>query len=260
MSGYTRSERTLGRKGCAWIGTSGWAYPHWRKTIYPSGLPRSHWLEYYAEHLNSVEINSSFYRLPSAHTLASWCAAVTGDFVFACKASRYLTHMKKLHAPETALPGIVDCIAQLKTHSGPLLFQLPPHWQADPGRLAGLLDALPATLRCAFEFRDVSWHCDTIYDLLRSHGAAMCIYDLNGQVSPREITANFIYIRLHGPTAAYRGSYDDKALQAWAATIEAWRNRGNDVYAYFNNDEAGYAFANAKRLGAMLQTGRTGPS
>lgn len=235
------------------IGTSGWHYPHWRGAFYPEDLPTAEWLPYYATHFETVEINNSFYRLPSEATLATWRAAVPAGFSFAAKASRYLTHMKKLTEPQAALEAFLSRVEVLEDRLGPILFQLPPRWRCNPERLAAFLEVLPATHRYAFEFRDPSWHVPAVYDLLRRHGMAFCGFDLAGFLSPLEVTADFTYLRLHGPAqAAYRGDYDRECLRGWARRIRAWERELAAVYVYFDNDEGGYAAKNALELKALL--------
>ncbi|MEW5893584.1 MAG: DUF72 domain-containing protein [Pseudomonadota bacterium] len=232
------------------IGTSGWVYPHWRGRFYPESLPESDWLAFYARHLASVEINRSFYRLPTRDTFAAWRAATPQDFVFSVKASRYITHLKKLKAPELSLPPLLEAASGLGDKLGPLLFQLPPNWRVNLERLRHLLQTLPRGLRVAFELRDPSWHCREVFDLLAEHNAAFCIYDLAGFESPRQISADFSYIRLHGPGAAYCGRYGRQALAGWAAWLA--RQPLKTAYVYFDNDEAAYAVRDALELKALL--------
>jgi uncharacterized protein YecE (DUF72 family) len=232
------------------IGTSGWVYPHWRGVFYPDTLPEPAWLAHYARYLASVEVNRSFYRLPTAEQFAAWRQATPPGFVFAVKASRYITHLKKLMAPETTLPPLLAAVAGLEEKLGPLLFQLPPRWRPDPGRLQVFLEALPAGVRAAFELRDARWHSDAVLNLLEAHGAAFCVYELAGFVSPRAVTADFAYLRLHGPGAAYGGRYGRWALAAWADWLRSQKVAA--AYVYFDNDEAGYAVQDALDLEAML--------
>lgn len=233
------------------IGTSGWVYPHWRGPFYPAELDEAQWLGYYASHLPSVEVNRSFYRLPTRAQFTAWRAQTPEGFVFAVKASRFITHMKKLSEPEHTLPPLLEAVAGLGEKLGPLLFQLPPRWRPDPGRLAAFLAALPQGTRVAFELRDPRWHSDAVLDLLRRHNAAFCIYDLAGFASPRAITADFVYLRLHGPGAAYSGRYGHRALAGWAQWLGA--QTVTTAYVYFDNDEAGYAVQDALELQAMLR-------
>jgi uncharacterized protein YecE (DUF72 family) len=234
------------------IGTSGWHYRHWVGPFYPPGTEPSAFLGFYAEKFGSVEINTLFYRLPARETLAAWRAATPAGFTFACKASRYITHMKKLKDPEAATRNFFAAVTALGEKLGPILFQLPPHWHADAGRLAHFLAALPPGFRFAFEFRDESWFAAPILRLLERHNAACCAYDLAGRRSPVQITADFAYVRLHGPDGPYRGRYDGRTLSGWARRLAAWQRAGLDAYCFFDNDEAGYAAADARRLSAML--------
>jgi len=235
------------------IGTSGWHYDHWRGTFYPPGLPADRLLEHYATRFETAEINNSFYRLPEAKTLAGWRRRTPRGFVFAAKASRYLTHMKKLRKPEEPLRRLFGRLEALGEKLGPVLFQLPPRWRANPGRLEALLKALPPGRRCAFEFRDESWFCEEVYRLLQEHGAALCVYDLGERSSPRRLTAGFAYARLHGPEGPYRGCYGERQLASWAGLLGGWAEEGTEVYCYFDNDEAGYAPRNAARLRQMME-------
>ncbi|MDZ7748814.1 MAG: DUF72 domain-containing protein [Halofilum sp. (in: g-proteobacteria)] len=230
------------------VGTSGWSYPHWSGPFYPQDLPERDWLGYYARRFTSVEINNSFYRLPATSTLESWRDTVPAGFEFAVKASRYVTHMKKLKDPEDTMPGLLARMERLGDRLGPVLLQLPPHWRCNPERLRAFLEALPPAHRYAFELRDPSWFDERVFELLARFDAAFCVYDLAGTQSPVAVTAGFAYVRLHGPGDAYQGSYTDAALRGWADTFAGWRADGRDVYCYFDNDEAGYAAANAARL------------
>lgn len=238
----------MSRKGSAFIGTSGWSYPHWKGPFYPADLPNARLLDYYCRHFRTVEINNAFYHLPSETAVDQWRETTPRDFLFAAKASRYLTHMKKLKDPEAGLATFFDRMTRLGKKLGPILYQLPPRWRCNPERLAGFLNVLPAGHRHAFEFRDESWINDDILDLLRKHQAAFCIYELAGYRSPLHVTADFVYIRLHGPDGAYQGKYDGRTLAAWARRIRTWLDEGKDVYCYFDNDEAGYAVENAQDL------------
>jgi len=242
------------RKAIAWIGTSGWSYPHWKGPFYPADLPDSRLLDYYSRHFHSVEINNSFYHLPSEEAVTGWRKGTPADFVFAAKASRYLTHMKKLKDPQASLATFFGRMTRLGGKLGPVLYQLPPRWHCNPARLADFLAALPADHRHAFEFRDESWINAEILALLRKHRAAFCIYDLAGYQSPLHVTANFVYLRLHGPQGAYQGRYDGRTLTAWARKIRKWLEDDLDVYCYFDNDEAGYAVENARDLQERLKT------
>ncbi|MEW6611257.1 MAG: DUF72 domain-containing protein [Pseudomonadota bacterium] len=233
------------------IGTSGWHYRHWRGPFYPDGLPVTRMLAYYCRYFDTVEINNSFYQLPLARTLAGWRAATPPGFCFAAKGSRFITHMKKLKEPAAALARLLPVLEALEEKRGPLLFQLPPRWGRDAGRLAAFLAALPPGGDYAFEFRDPSWHHPEIYALLRQHNSAFCIFDLAGFCSPLELTADFAYVRLHGPDGPYAGSYGAEAIAAWAAQLRAWRPL-RAVYVYFDNDQAAHAVHNALALKRLL--------
>jgi uncharacterized protein YecE (DUF72 family) len=210
-------------------------------------------LEFYSQQFDTVELNSSFYRLPTEAAFDNWRQSTPADFVFAVKASRFLTHQKKLKDPESALQSLLPRASRLSTKLGPLLFQLPPRWQVNRGRLEGLLEALPRDLRCAFEFRDPSWIQPDINKLLARFGAAFCIYELAGYQSPLTITADFAYVRLHGPgLGKYQESYSTGRLRSWRKQIEHRAKDLSAVYIYFDNDQAGYAARNALTLKQMV--------
>ena len=234
------------------IGTSGWSYPHWVGPFYPETLDSREHLSYYARHFETVEVNNTFYRLPSHETVAAWRDETPAGFVFSCKASRFMTHMKKLKDPETSTPRFFETVAGLEGKLGPVLFQLPPRWRRNVPRLEAFLSALPGKYRFAFEFRDPSWFDPAVYELLRRFGAAFCIYDLDGRLSPLEVTADLVYVRLHGPLGPYEGRYDDKALRTWARRLKGFQEEGKTVFCYFDNDEQGYAVENALRLGELV--------
>jgi uncharacterized protein YecE (DUF72 family) len=242
------TAKTGRNKGLAYIGTSGWNYPHWRGPFYPSDLPVARWLDFYIERFPTVEINNSFYHLPEKKTFRGWAGRAPRGFKFAVKANRYITHMKKLKDPQAPLRKLLDHAGELKARLGPILFQLPPRWKRNPERLTSFLEALPGRYRYAFEFRDQSWWDDEVLEILEAHGAAFCIFELAGVRSPKDVTADFVYIRLHGPGAAYQGQYDSSALSGWAGAFHTWRDQGLDVYCYFDNDENGYAALDAARL------------
>jgi uncharacterized protein YecE (DUF72 family) len=235
------------------VGTSGWHYGDWAGPFYPKDLPKKKFLPFYAEHFHTVEINNSFYRLPKEETLKAWRKSVPPGFVFTVKASRYITHMKKLKDPKDALSSFLERVQALGDKLGPILFQLPPRWRFNPERFYDFLETLPTRHRYAVEFRDQSWQNPSVYEAMKLFGIAFCIYDLNGYLSPKEITADFIYIRLHGPKGAYRGKYNIQTLSGWAGAISAWTNQGREVFCYFDNDEAGYAAQNALRLQEMME-------
>jgi uncharacterized protein YecE (DUF72 family) len=234
-------------------GTSGWHYRHWKGPFYPDDLPDSRMLGYYIRYFGTAEINNTFYHLPGESTFTAWRDSVPDDFVFAIKASRYITHMKKLKDPGQSLSKFMQGVELLENKAGPILFQLPPKWGLNIERLREFLEALPAGHRYAFEFRDPDWFDDRVTEALAGKNAAFCIYDFNGRQSPRRLTADFVYVRLHGPDGAYKGTYDDTTLSGWAKAFLSWTAAGKEVYCYFDNDERAYAVRNALRLKELLE-------
>lgn len=240
------------KPGRIFIGTSGWHYPHWVGPFYPKTLPSSDFLSYFTHHFHTVEINNTFYHLPSQETLEAWRDGTPKDFLFACKGSRFITHMKKLKDPEHNTQRFVEPIQVLGSKLGPILFQLPPRWKVNLERLESFLKVLPRRHRFAFEFRDESWLQQETYDLLRSFHAGLCLYHLAGRCSPIEVTGNFVYIRLHGPGDSYQGQYGAKGVRPWAHRCVEWSQDGKDVFCYFDNDEAGYAVKDALVLRKLV--------
>jgi uncharacterized protein YecE (DUF72 family) len=268
--------------GKIWIGTSGWVYPHWRKgAFYPQGTPQKKELEYLSARVRSVEINASFYSLQKPSSYESWSAQTPDDFVFAVKGSRFITHMKRLLDPETTLPNFfASGPLALGPKLGPILWQLPPSFRYDPDRLTAFLDLLPRTtaeaaelaerhderldgrahtttdadrpLRHAFEVRNPTFVCQEFTDLMRERGTAIVVASAAGEW-PRieEVTADFMYLRLHGDEQLYASGYPDAALEEWARAIRRWRRSG-EVYAYFDNDAEGHAPHDAGKLISLL--------
>ena len=214
-------------------------------------------LGYYLKSFDTVELNNSFYKLPSEEAFESWRDATPPGFVFAVKGSRFITHNKKLKDPENALENLLPRAEKLGNKLGPILFQLPPKWRCNPERLEEFLRVLPREHKYAFEFREPSWHCAEVLTILRRYNAAYCIYELAGFSTRNEITADWAYIRLHGPGGKYQGSYSGEILRRWAEEIVSWKDRLQAAYLYFDNDQAGYAAANAKKLKQLIgkQTG-----
>lgn len=245
------------KNGKVYIGTSGWHYKHWKGTFYPPEIKEKGQFGYYQELFNTVEINNSFYRLPSKETFESWYKASHKGFLFSIKANRFFTHLKKLNVSKTELQPFFSNLDQLKEKKGPVLFQLPPKWNFNDERLADFLAMLPPGNRYTFEFRNHDWYKPGVYKLLRKYNCAFCIYELAGHISPLEVTADFIYVRLHGPGNKYQGSYSDVVLREWANRCIAWQKLGSDVYIYFDNDQAGYAAFNALRIKEMILTKAT---
>jgi len=234
------------------IGTSGWHYPHWKGPFYPENLPASKMLEFYTRHFDTVELNNTFYRLPVESGVRQWRASTPAHFVFAAKGSRFLTHMKKLKDPAPGIEKYFDRIKGLGSKLGPIVWQLPPNWEVNADRLDAFLRALPKRRRFAFELRHPSWHNDEVYSILRRHNGAFCIFEIAGMFSGIELTADFTYVRLHGPGGAYQGSYSDEALRRWAAQVREWDRKLREVYLYFDNDQAAYAAENALALRRIL--------
>jgi len=235
------------------IGCSGWNYGHWRERVYPKGCPPPRWLRFYAGLFDTVEVNTTFYRLPRRDAVARWVEQTPDDFCFGVKMSRYITHLKRLTDLEGGLARFYERIEPLARSPklGPVLWQLPPTFKRNDERLASALDALPPGRHC-FEFREPSWYADDVYALLRDRGVALVIPD-----SPKypfrtlELTADWTFIRFHYGSRGRNGNYSERELEEWAQRIDAWR-RELDVYAYFNNDWEGYAVRNGRWLRRRL--------
>lgn len=210
-------------------------------------------LGYYATKFSTVEINNSFYHLPKDTTFQKWFGNTPNDFVFSVKASRYITHVKRLKTPED-FEALLDRAKLLQHKLGPFLFQLPPKWSFNRDRLDHFVSNLPAGPRYTFEFRDPSWLNDETYELLRRFNAALCLNDFGGQETPRETLTDFVYLRLHGPGGDYRGQYEDAKLHDWAEYILSCLDRDKTIYCYFDNDEAGYAAKDALRLRNIIES------
>jgi uncharacterized protein YecE (DUF72 family) len=238
------------------IGCSGWNYPHWRGGVfYPPRLPARKWLPYYAERFDTVEVNTTFYRLPQASAVARWVAATPSSFRFAVKVSRYITHIKRLNDVERHLPLLCERVEPLTRSSkcGPFLWQFPPNFRYERERLASTLASLDGRQRHAFEFRHHSWFCEETYSLLREHRVALVIADRPEvhRFQTDELTADFTFVRLHAGTRGRNGNYSRSELDAWAERLARW-SEWLDVYAYFNNDWEGYALKNALYLKRRL--------
>jgi len=235
------------------IGCSGWNYGHWRERVYPQGLPQRRWLAHYAGLFDTVEITNPFYRLPRRESVAAWVAESPAGFLFAVKASRYLTHVKRLGDLEQGVARFYERIEPLlrSPKMGPVLWQLPPNFHRDDERLAGALERLPAGRHC-FEFRHETWFVPPVYELLARHGAALVIGDSPERPwQARELTAGWTFLRFHHGSRGRNGNYSERELEEWAERIERWRAEA-DVYAYFNNDWNAYAVRNARLLRAMI--------
>jgi uncharacterized protein YecE (DUF72 family) len=235
------------------VGTSGWHYAHWKGPFYPARMSPRDYLGFYSQHFDSVEIDGSFYRLPKPPTLKEWYRTVPKGFLFAMKASRYLTHMKKLKDAREPLHRFLRVAERLKDKLGPLLLQFPPWWRLNLDRLESFLPLLPKSHRFTMEFRDPTWFDPKTLDLLNRYGVAFCIYEIAGKRSPSHLTTNWTYIRLHGAAKAYSGNYPLATLKKWAKSIADWKQEGKDTYIYFDNDQAGYAAKNAATLKELFK-------
>jgi uncharacterized protein YecE (DUF72 family) len=239
------------------VGCSGWNYRHWREVVYPKGLPANRWLERYSTMFDTVEVNNTFYRLPDRSAVAGWVGQTPRDFVFAVKASRYLTHVKRLTDLGPGVERFYERIERLieANKLGPLLWQLPPTFRRDDERLASALAQLPAGRHC-FEFRHESWFVPEVYELLRNRNAALVIGDNPGRrFQTYKLTADWTFVRFHYGSRGRNGNYSDRELREWADRIRDWRKKA-DVYAYFNNDWNGYAVRNGLALKrALAETG-----
>jgi uncharacterized protein YecE (DUF72 family) len=236
------------------IGCSGWNYADWRERVYPKGLPQRRWLEHYATLFDTVEINNTFYRLPARSAVANWVASTPASFVFAVKASRFLTHVKRLTDMGEGVRRFYERIEPLATspRMGPVLWQLPENFHRNDERLEGALTRLPAGRHC-FEFRHPSWFADDVYALLREHSAALVIGDHpERSFQAYELTTGWTFIRFHYGSRGRNGNYSESELEAWRARIDEWR-RQVEVFAYFNNDWNGYAVVNALLLRKMIE-------
>jgi uncharacterized protein YecE (DUF72 family) len=233
------------------IGTSGWTYGDWRGPFYPEDIPKRRWLEWYATQFPTTEVNGSFYRTPSLEAVQAWRDQTPGDFRFAWKASKFITHWKRLsEACKNSIELMETRLKVLGPKLGPVLFQLPARFKADRERLASFLKMLPRgkRRRYAFEFRDASWYKSDILEVLRKRNVALCISDHHDAPAPWEVTADHIYIRGHGPTGAYHSRYSLKTMRKWTGTIKKWKRQGLEVFCYFDNDQKSAAPQDAQRL------------
>ena len=235
------------------VGCSGWQYKHWRGDFYPSELPTTRWFEHYAAHFDTVEINNTFYRLPEEATFRRWAERAPVRFLFAVKASRFLTHMKKLKDPEEPLERLFDRMRPLGRHLGPVLYQLPPGWKPDRNRLEHFLQALPKGVRHVLEFREPTWYGQEVTELLEKYRVSRCLHDMKGSATGMTRVGPCVYVRFHGPSGTYSGGYPKDRLARWADWLNEQRRDGIEVYAYFNNDVGGHAPRDAVTLRRLLE-------
>jgi uncharacterized protein YecE (DUF72 family) len=237
------------------VGCSGWSYDHWVGVLYPEGLPKSRWRDAYAEHFDTVELNASFYRWPGDRRFEGWSRSLPPGFVMAVKASRWITHGRRLRDDDGAWADrLTKAWQALGDRHGPILLQLHPEHERDEERLDEFLGRLPRQVRVAVEMRHPSWDAEEVYTVLERHEAAYVV--MSGAKLPRVLraTAPFVYVRMHGPSdeRLYAGSYPDADLRWWADRTQEWMGQHRDVYVYFNNDEHGYAVRNADRMRELL--------
>jgi uncharacterized protein YecE (DUF72 family) len=250
MTAAPRSSRRRRRRGTVRIGTSGWQYDDWRGPVYPADIPKRRWFEHYTTLFDTVELNGTFYRLPTPETVDRWAEAAPPGFLYALKLGAFCTHRRKLREPETWLPNHLDRVCRLGDHLGPNLVQLPPRWHRNVSRLDEFLEQAPTSLRWAVELRDDTWIHDDVFGALRRHGAALCLHDLLPH-QPWELTTDWTYVRFHGPRAVeepYAGRYTGRRLRPVADRLGRWVDDGIDVYAYFNNDIGGAGVLDARWL------------
>jgi uncharacterized protein YecE (DUF72 family) len=236
------------------IGCSGWSYKGWVGKVYPEKAPSRTWFGHYVEHLDTVELNNTFYRLPTPEKVDGWREQAPPGFLYAAKVGQFCTHRKKLKDPDIWLPRHLDRVRRLGPHLGPNLLQLPPSWGRDVPRLEAVLEILPGDIRWSVELRDPSWLHDDVFDALARHGVALCLHDLLAD-HPRIRTTDWTYVRYHGPDALqapYFGPYGEDRLARDAEWLGSWLDDGVDVYAYFNNDVLADAFFEARLLRGQL--------
>lgn len=238
----------MGKK--LYIGTSGWAYSHWKEIFYPSNLPYEERLSFYSKHFLTAEVNSSFYHLPQEKTLMKWYTSTPEGFIFSVKASRHITHLKKLCDVEEAWNNFKKRIDLLKDKLGPILLQFPPSFKKDQENVEKIINFLRGkeNYKFALEFRHKSWLDEEVYDLMRKLKVAWVIADSSRYPKVKVVTADFAYIRMHGPEALFSSSYSEEDLEKLAKDIEEYLKNCDEIYVYFNNDVNGCAIQNARTL------------
>jgi uncharacterized protein YecE (DUF72 family) len=241
----------MSRIGQYHVGTSGWNYKHWRERFYPRELPARKWFEHYAGVFRTVEINNTFYHLPEAATFTHWREQAPEGFLYAVKASRYITHVKRLKDPRQPVGLFLQRARRLWPHLGPILYQLPPNFKPDLERLEGFCKLLPRALTHVMEFRQADWLREEVFDLLGRYHVCLCVHDLLPD-HPRRLTGQAAYVRFHGVGNKYGGNYSRAELRRWADWMRQTAQDGHDVYAYFNNDSNAYAVFNAQTLRKLL--------
>jgi len=245
---YVKKKRKKSKKGAFHIGCSGWNYNHWKGLFYPEKSSSNTWFKEYSSHFSTVEINNTFYNLPETSVFDNWREQAPPGFIYAVKANRFITHMKKLKDPKKSLELFLSRTRLLKKHLGPVLFQLPPHWKVNTERFDNFTDLLPKDLECVFEFRDPSWYDEGIYRIMKKKKISLCLHDMPGSESPLETVGPICYIRFHGATGIYAGGYSLTHLKKWIRLIKEAISDSKDVYVYFNNDAEAHAPHDAEKL------------
>jgi len=238
------------------VGTSGYVYDHWRHRFYPEKLSKAKWLEFYATHFTTVELNNTFYRLPSETVFANWRDSSPDGFAFAVKVSRFITHIKRLRDAEQPLQTFLSRAGHLGGKLGPLLYQLPPNMHRNDERLESFLSLLPQGMRHVFEFRHQSWLEDEVLEILHKYNVGFCVFDMPDVSCPLVATADFAYIRFHGSAGLYWSCYSDEELAGWARRLADLAANLKAIYIYFNNDAEAFAVKNAVTLRGYLETGK----
>ncbi|HKU94883.1 MAG TPA: DUF72 domain-containing protein [Vineibacter sp.] len=239
------------------IGTSGWHYASWRGSFFPPRLMVKHQLQFYASQFSTTELNGVFYRTPTPEAVVSWRQQTDDDFIFAWKASKFITHWKRLSDQcVNSLELMENRLSLLGDKAGPVLFQLPPQFAVDRDRLAAFLKLLSKRRRYAVEFRHPSWYQPSVLRLLSDANVSLCLSDHRDAPAPWKRTADFVYVRGHGPGGRYKGHYRTDVLAAWAARVRSWARQKCDVFVYFDNDQKGAAPLDARRLETLLHTKR----
>ncbi len=235
------------------IGTSGWHYELWRGPFFPPGLPIKSQLQYYASQFPTAELNGVFYRTPNPEAVRAWREETGKDFIFAWKASKFITHWKRLSENSVnSLELLENRLSLLSEKAGPVLFQLPPNFQINVERLASFLKLLSNKRRYSFEFRHSSWYAPRVMKLLRDKNISLCLSDHHDAPAPWKRTADFVYVRGHGPGGRYKGHYGAETLREWAKHIKSWKKQGCDVFVYFDNDQKSAAPFDAAQLKLLL--------
>jgi len=240
--------------GKYYVGCSGWHYQHWRGLYYPQELPKAKWLSFYAQQFNTVELNNSFYRLPSEKAFTNWRESTPDSFIFAVKVSRYITHVKRLRNLGPAVEDFLSRAVFLREKLGPLLYQLPPGMKRNDELLQSFLSSLPPKYEHVIEFRHESWIDDAVFDILRRRSVGLCVFDMPGFSCPMVATSDFAYVRFHGSQGLYSSCYSDEELHRWAKGIARLGQKVKATYIYFNNDAEAFAVKNAMTLRSLLGT------